>query len=91
VGKVIFWIVVFFLVLLALRLISVHQARRTARDADNEENAKEINRGGDRDDTPANDTMVRCANCGVYLPKADAVMSKTGMSCGNTRCERLKR
>jgi uncharacterized protein len=86
VGKFIFWIVVFFLALLALRMVSVHKARRDAREID-EERKDRVNH---RDDRPANDTMVRCANCGVYLPKANAVMSKAGMTCGDANCERLK-
>jgi uncharacterized protein len=87
VGKFIFWIVVFFLALLALRMVSVHKARRDAREVE-EEKKEKVNH---RDRTPANDTMVRCANCGVYLPKANAVMSKVGMTCGNAQCENLKR
>jgi uncharacterized membrane protein YfcA len=84
-GKVIFWIVVFFLVLLALRMVSVHKARREAREDKEERDAK----GGNRDTTPVDDVMVRCAACGVFLPKANAVLSKGGMSCGNASCERL--
>jgi uncharacterized protein len=84
-GKVIFWIVVFFLVLLALRMISVHKSRREAREEKEARDAKSTN----RDTSPADDVMVRCANCGVFLPKASAVMGKGGMSCGNTNCERL--
>ncbi len=85
-GKVIFWIVVFFLVLLALRLISVHKARREDREAREDQPQA---RGG-RDTTPAGDTMVRCANCAVYIPKANAVMSSRGMVCGNAQCEHRK-
>jgi uncharacterized protein len=84
-GKVIFWIVVFFLVLLALRMVSVHKSRREAREEKEERDAQ----SGNRDTAPANDVMIRCANCGVFLPKANAVMSKGGMSCGNAQCERL--
>lgn len=86
-GKFIFWIVVFFLALLALRMVSVHKTRREQRELD-EEKKDRLHR---RDNTPAGDTMVRCAICGVYVPKADAVMSKAGMSCGNADCEHRKR
>ncbi|MGL5005530.1 MAG: PP0621 family protein [Casimicrobium sp.] len=90
-GKVIFWIVVFFLVLLALRMISVHKSRREAREEREENAEREARRhgGAPRDTTPANDAMVRCAKCNVYIPKANAVMSKSGMTCGNANCEQL--
>jgi uncharacterized protein len=87
VGKFIFWIVVFFLALLALRMVSVHKARREARELE-EEKKEQVKH---RDTKPASDTMVRCATCGVYLPKANAIMSKAGMVCGNAQCEHLKR
>jgi uncharacterized protein len=87
VGKFIFWIVVFFLALLALRMVSVHKTRREARELDEEKK----DRIDGRDTTPASDTMVRCASCGVYLPKANAVMNKNGASCGNADCEYRKR
>lgn len=87
-GKFIFWIVVFFLALLALRMVSVHKTRRDARERDDKEKSAPLD---GRDNTPASDTMVRCASCGVYLPKASAVMNKAGMSCGNLRCEKLTR
>lgn len=74
VGKVIFWIVVFFLVLLALRLVSVHQARRERR----EEQAQQRK--------PADEPMVRCGQCNVYLPKSSAVMTERGYGCGDADC-----
>ncbi|HEY7787127.1 MAG TPA: PP0621 family protein [Casimicrobiaceae bacterium] len=73
-GKIIFWLVVFFVALLVLRLINVSNSRRGRRDA-----------GGK---TPkAKDTaMIRCANCGVYLPRADAIESPRGPVCGDPQC-----
>jgi hypothetical protein len=89
VGKFIFWIVVFFLALLALRMVSVHKAKREARELDEEKNDR-INTKDGRDTRPASDTMVRCAACGVYIPKATAVLGKAGATCGDAQCERLK-
>ncbi len=82
-GKIIFWIVVFFLVLLALRLLSVHKAKSDARDE------SDASKHRKRDDAAADDTMVRCASCGVFIPKAQSVMAKSGISCGDAKCERL--
>ena len=87
-GKFIFWIVVFFLVLLALRMLSMHKSKREAREA--EEERAERDRKTGRDSTPSDDTMIRCASCGVFIPKRSSVLGKLGASCGNPSCERLK-
>ncbi|MBL8309198.1 MAG: hypothetical protein JNL19_02135 [Burkholderiales bacterium] len=73
-GKVIFWIVVFFLVLLALRLVSVWQARREKQEQQT------------RARKPADEPMVRCGQCGVYLPKSSAIMTERGFGCGDPHC-----
>lgn len=74
-GKVIFWIVVVFGVLLGLRLYNAAAAKRRAREA-----------GAAKDAGPQADTMVRCANCGVYLPRADALPAAGGYLCGDPAC-----
>jgi len=74
VGKIIFWVVVFFLILLALRMFSAHQTKRERRDREKRERAA------------ANEPMIRCGRCGVYLPKSSAVMTETGYGCGDAHC-----
>jgi hypothetical protein len=71
-GKIIFWLVVFFAVLLVLRLVNVAKAK--ARRA----------KGAGKVETPA--AMVRCVECGVYLPKADARPVPQGFHCGQVNC-----
>jgi uncharacterized protein len=70
-SKVIFWIVVVFAVLFGLRLLNTAKARR-------------------RDATPpappAAETMVRCARCGVFLPRAEALPGPGGMTCADPDC-----
>ncbi len=85
-GKIIFWIVVFFLVLLALRLVSVHKTRNEQRDRDEENRDKPDDPKRKRDDKPASDAMVKCERCGVFTPKANAVMKRGGWSCGDESC-----
>lgn len=73
-SKVIFWIVVVFVALLALRLYSVRQLRkrkstRTARDA------------------PRVGAMVRCVRCGVFLPQDETRKVATGFEC-KSGCDR---
>ncbi len=75
-GKVIFWIVVVFVVLLGLRLLNASKGKRRAR---------EPGEGAKRTDTPA-ETMVRCSTCGVFLPRTDARPIAGGFVCGDPGC-----
>jgi hypothetical protein len=71
-GKVIFWIIVAFVVLFAVRLYGAAQAKkRRERDA-----ASGV--GG---------PMVRCGKCGVFLPRADAVKVADGFRCREPNCQ----
>ena len=73
-GKIIFWLIVFFVVLLVPRLISAAN-RRAA-------NGKKRGRSAKTKDT----AMTRCVNCGVYLPRTDAVEGPRGPVCGDPQC-----
>lgn len=73
-GKLIFWLVVFFVVLFALRLINAHNSRSRNRGT----------RSSSR--TPSAGAMIRCVDCGVYLPSADAKPSARGPLCGDPQC-----
>lgn len=84
-GKIIFWIVVFFLVLLALRLVSVHKTREDEKER-RANDAKSDASKGKRDDTPASDVMIKCSRCGVFVPKSTAVMTPTGLACNDGSC-----
>ena len=79
-GKVIFWIVLVFAVLFGLRLYNAAKARRRA----------DLARQGEVPKTPAAEAMVRCARCGVYLPRADATQVKGGFQCGDAKCVQLR-
>jgi hypothetical protein len=78
-GKIIFWLVVVFAVLLVLRLINAGKAR--ARDAAAREAARGT--GSGKAGTTA---MVRCVGCGVFLPRAEARALPDGFHCGNADC-----
>jgi uncharacterized protein len=75
-GKVIFWIVVVFVVLFALRLVNANKAKRRARGASDDEKKA----------APPAETMVRCASCGVFLPQGDARPVAGGYVCGEPGC-----
>ena len=73
-GKIVFWLIVFFVGLLVVRLINVANSRSASRKSP-------------KRDTGTKDTaMTRCVNCGVYLPRADAVESPRGPLCGDAQC-----
>ncbi len=74
-GKVIIWIVVVFVILFVLRLVNAGKARRS-----------ENRRAPASEEKKATGTMVRCAECGVFLPKADALPSPKGFRCGDAAC-----
>ena len=62
-GKIIFWLVVFFVVLFVLRLVNVANSRSRR------ERARPRSQGT---------AMIRCVDCGVYLPSADATQGPRG-------------
>ena len=72
-GKIVFWIVVVFVLLFALRLWNAAKARRRA-DA-----AQKAAKG-------AVERMVRCQRCGVYFPRAEALVVDSGYICGDAKC-----
>ena len=75
-GKVIFWVVLIFAVLVGLRLVNAAKARRRADAAQR----------GTAPESPSAEPMVRCARCGVYLPRADAKPVPGGFQCGDAKC-----
>ena len=74
-AKVVAWLVLIFVVLLALRMINVRKTRSKIRGATR---------------APAGDTiaqpMVRCARCGVFLPRSDAKPVTEGYACADSEC-----
>ncbi len=37
---------------------------------------------------PAVENMVRCVNCGTYVPRAEAKPGPRGLTCGDVKCLR---
>jgi len=78
-GKIVLWIVVIFAILFVLRMLSVAKARRDKQSA-----------RPDARDSKTPGPMVRCADCGVYLPKSDALPVPQGLGCGDPKCAHRK-
>ena len=75
-GKFIFWIVIAFAVLFALRLVNIGKSKR--RDRESGDNAGKAAAPGE--------AMVRCGTCGVFLPQGDARPVAGGYVCGDPGC-----
>ena len=71
-GKIIVWIVVVFVALFALRLYNAAKGR--ARAAAKARQPAEV------------EAMVRCARCGVFLPRPDAASAADGYRCHEPAC-----
>ena len=69
-SKVIAWLVLIFIVLLAFRLINARKARTRQQ------------RAPKADAAP----MVRCERCGVFLPRTDALPVGKGYTCADGQC-----
>lgn len=74
-GKLVFWVVVVFVLLLGLRLLNAGKAKRRARAANDAKNAGK-----------PDESMVRCESCGVFLPQGDARPVAGGYVCGDPAC-----
>jgi len=67
VGKLLFWAVIIIGLLVAARVL----ARQAGRHADNPQPRAQ----GQRPQAmPAPESMVRCAHCGIHLPRSEAVL-----------------
>lgn len=72
-GKIIFWLVVAFVVLLVVRLINARHALRM--------------RTSEKPREAASELVVRCVNCGVFIPRAEALAATDGFRCATGTCK----
>ena len=79
-SKLIFWLLVVFAILFALRLVNTAKARKRAKAAEAPK-AKA---------PPPIEETVRCSRCGTYLPKAEARYAPGGLTCGDPDCSRRR-
>jgi hypothetical protein len=79
-GKLIFWLVVVFGVLFAFRLLNTAKLRQRG-DAARPGSAR----------APGDMTMIKCVECGVFLPRTDATTAPDGYRCGDPACPNRKR
>ncbi len=77
-SKVVFWLVVVFAILLAVRLFNAAKTR------------KRSDPGRTQTSPRAIEQTVRCSRCGVYLPEAEARPGPAGLTCGDPDCARRR-
>ena len=71
-GKIVFWLVVIFGALFVLRIVNASKARRHANKA--------------RTAASAGVPMVQCRECGVFLPRGEALPAGDGYRCSDGAC-----
>jgi hypothetical protein len=77
-GKIVFWLALVFVVLFALRMWNTSKSRAARGEG-----------GGGQ--PPKAMPMIKCVECGVYLPAADAATTSEGYRCGDPSCPNRKR
>ena len=78
-GKIVFWVVVVFVVLFALRLASLAK-QKARREAESRE----------RKAIPPAQPTVRCVECGMFVPKSESLPVPTGYRCAEPGCARRR-
>ncbi|HTS21231.1 MAG TPA: PP0621 family protein [Casimicrobiaceae bacterium] len=79
-GKIIAWLIVVFIVMLALRIANLRNARARAK-----RSAEAAGTAGTGPRT-VSEPMVRCVRCGVFLPRGEAKTVKGGYACTVGEC-----
>jgi formylmethanofuran dehydrogenase subunit E len=79
-SKLLFWLLVVFAILFALRLVNTAKARKRAKAAE----------APKAEAPPPIEETVRCSRCGTYLPKAEARYAPGGLTCGDPDCSRRR-
>jgi len=78
--KLVFWVVVILAIMLVARLLAARSAAREREDRPTPPPAAP----GRRAQAPAPDSepMVRCAHCGIHLPRSEALLQGGLTWCG---------
>ena len=73
-NKIFFWLILFGVGMLVWKFWQIAQVKNARREARNA-NTSAANR------LPASEVMVRCAQCGLYLPESDAFKRGDDVYC----------
>lgn len=80
-GKVLFWVVVILAIMVVIRIVAArNSAKRAAPTPPPSAAARKSGKG-------SAESMVRCAHCGVHLPRSDATMMNGKTWCGSEHAQ----
>lgn len=77
-GKILLWVVVIVGMLLLTRILSHHNAKVKHKTRSQRQNIPHRSKA---DASP--EQMVRCAHCGIHLPRSEAVLRRGKTWCSN--------
>lgn len=80
-GKVVFWLVVAFAVLLVVRIAGAKQAAKRRQDRQAARQPEDLRHAGQQ-----SEDMIRCVRCGTYVPRSQAKPGPEGLNCGDPAC-----
>jgi len=73
-GKLLLWAIVILAALIVMRLLAQHSAHKTAR-------RRHADQNPGKPGSAATEAMVRCAWCGVHLPRSEAILQHGQLWC----------
>lgn len=80
-GKLLLWILIVLAALTVWRIINARAAARMRDEQRAKSERPAAPRGGGNPVLPA-ETMVRCAHCGIHLPRSEALLTDGRTWCG---------
>ncbi len=91
-GKLLFWLALAALALLAMKLVAIGQrkheaARRAGEAAGTRAASARPGEGARPASEPAGEMMVQCEHCGVFLPASDAFVEGGYSYCGRAHLD----
>ncbi len=75
-GKLLFWIAAIIVVLFVIRLINHQKAKE-----------RQKPKSSEKPSVGKSEEMVRCAHCGVYLPRSDALLKDGHLWCSQKHAD----
>lgn len=76
-GKILFWFVVIVVILFGARLLA-----RSGGSGGQQKPTGKLGKAASPPDMSHAESMVRCAHCGIYMPRSEAFLSDGRTWCG---------
>lgn len=91
-GKILVWVIIALVIMMVMRIVASRAASRQKPAPKNEPTKRAKAPGsalrGQPDPTlGAAEEMVRCAHCGIFLPRSEALLKNGKTWCSNTHAQ----